>query len=313
MSLALSGAALAATLLVCTTLLQPLAATAGERIVDARSGAEVGQDALVAALRKSRYILLGERHDNPRHHERRGEIVRSLGRSIVVAEHLPRGGVVDFGTLTLDGRDPDALQNALSAAGFDGKGWRWPLPYPLFSEIAASGSRLLGGNLPRDAVRDIARNGVTAAPDDIAREIAAHPLAEMADARLDADLIRGHCNELPATRLPGLRLAQQARDAAMAAVLRNAEGTAEGSSPLLLVAGNGHVRRDYGVPRFLIESPTLSTSSTSPVTLSIGFVEDESELEAAQRDGLYDYVWLTAAPARPDPCAELRGTLPSRQ
>ena len=303
MSLATPAASFAATLLVCASLLLPSASMAGERIVDLRSGAELTQDALVAAIRSSRYTLLGERHDNPRHHERRGEILRSLGRSVVVAEHLPRGGVVDFATLALDSRDPDALLSALSAAGFDGRNWRWPLPYPLFSAIAASGSRLLGGNLPRDAVRDIARNGVTAVPDDIAREIAAHPLEEGASARLDSDLIRGHCNELPATRLPGLRLAQQARDAAMAATLR----TSGGSGPALLVAGNGHVRRDYGVPRLLIASPAAAQ------VLTVGFVEDEAELEAATRDKLYDYVWLTDSPTRADPCAELRGARPAGQ
>jgi uncharacterized iron-regulated protein len=38
------------------------------RIWDVKAGAFIGEDVLVARLVASRFVLLGERHDNPDHH-----------------------------------------------------------------------------------------------------------------------------------------------------------------------------------------------------------------------------------------------------
>lgn len=275
-------------------LLASLAAGAGERIVDVASGASLGFDEALARLRSAERVLLGERHDNVRHHELRGRLLAALGPTVVVAEHLDRGRQVDFATAGTT--DAESLAAALVAAGFDAKAWRWPLTQPLFAGIADGRSRLLGGNVPRAVARQIAAGGDAAVPDDLRPLLAAAPLPAAAVARLDASLLQGHCNELDAARLPGLRLAQRARDAAMAATLAGLPPPA--GRPYALIAGNGHVRKDYGVPALL--------RAAALPHLAVGFVESEEELADARRDGLYDIAWLTAAAARPDPCAELR-------
>ncbi len=270
---------------------------AAERIVDAQ-GRAVDADALVAAIAASDFALLGERHDNVRHHERRADLLqalkRRLGQTTVVIEHLDRERSFDFSAVCIGSEH--GLERVLANIGFDAKGWRWPQHRPLFSALAANGANVIGGNLPRATARQIASDGARALPADTAARLAASPLTETAQARLDADLIRGHCGELDAGRLPGLRLAQRARDAAMADTLLAASSATPGK-PVLLLAGNGHVRRDYGVPTLLGGGRRI---------VSIGFVEDDAELDAARRDGLYDYLWQTEAAVRPDPCAELR-------
>ncbi len=246
-----------------------------ERIVEVASGRALTRDELIAAIRASEFALLGERHDNAAHHARRGELIAALpATTVVVAEHLTRGQRVAYA--------PDLLAS-LVAAGFDPKGWRWPLHEPLFAPIARAGLRLEGANLPRELARRIAREGEAALPEELAALLRAAPLDDAAQAHLDADLLDGHCGHLSAARLPAMRLAQRARDAAMAAALR-----ASGGRPAVLLAGNGHVRSDYGVPRLLAGRRLAS----------VGFVEAGQAVAGAP----YTHLWFTAGPERGDPC-----------
>ena len=81
--------------------------------------------------------------------------------------------------------------------------------------------------------------------------------------------------------------AQFARDAVMAELL-----AAQAAGGVLLIAGNGHVRRDLGVPRWL--APALL-----PRCLVVGYIESGPPAPP----GAYDAI-VTAAPfGRDDPCA----------
>lgn len=251
-----------------------------DRIVDRARGREVSRAELLAALRAADFVLLGEVHDNPRHHRLRGELIAALGAVPVVAEHLSRGQRVHFGA--------DRLAS-LVAAGFEPQGWAWPLHEPLFAAIERAGGPLLGGNLPRDLVRQVARGG--ALPADVAAALDAAPLPPAAQAALDEDLRLGHCGQLPAARLPAMRQAQRARDAAMALALLAAP-----SRPAVLIAGNGHVRTDNGVPR------VLAALAPGRQVVAVGFLEAGD----ATPDPPFDFTWTTAAQPREDPCAGLK-------
>src|SRR5215470_11936005 len=48
------------------------------RIWDVWAGAFIGEDALVARLVASRFVLLGERHDNPDHHALQAKLLRAM-------------------------------------------------------------------------------------------------------------------------------------------------------------------------------------------------------------------------------------------
>ncbi|MEO8299284.1 MAG: ChaN family lipoprotein [Burkholderiales bacterium] len=251
------------------------------RLIEVRTGRSITRAELLNALRASDFVLLGEQHDNPHHHARRAELLRALvPGTAVVAEHLPRGSRVAFG--------PDLLAS-LSAAGFEPQAWGWPLHRPLFAALAERGLPLSGGNLPRDDARRIAREGQAALPPDIAALLqAAGPLPPVARAALDADLVQGHCGHLSAgPRLDGLRWAQRARDASMALALQ-----ASGGAPAVLLAGNGHVRQDYGV------APLLAARQPGARIVSVGFTEPGDASDNAP----FTYLWVTPAVSRDDPC-----------
>ena len=251
-------------------------------------------------MRRADLMLLGEVHDNPMHHTERAELLKALAdrRPTVVFEQFPR--TADAALATPVAGDFDAW---LDRTGFDRKGWAWPLHRPLIDAALAAGLPLRGGNLARDEARQIARQGAGAAPPDLAAALA-QPLSAASAAVLDRALVDGHCGQLPAAAVPRMRDAQAARDAAMADALLRA--MADGAASAVLVAGNGHVRRDHGVPLW------LARRAPQVKVLSVGFLErgaDGSPPPAAERSA-YDIVWLTARQPRADPCAGF--TLPPR-
>lgn len=265
---------------------RPLATS--ERIVDTATGRETSTAELLQQMRACDFVLLGERHDNTLHHRRRGELLAALGASAtVVAEHLPRGRQVAPG--------PELLAR-LEQAGFDPRGWQWPAHQSLFAALLEAGLPLLGGNAPRELVRQVARDGPPAWPADLRPMLESAPLAGKAQAALDRDLVDGHCGQLPAARVPAMRAAQRLRDASMAQALLDARGR-----PSVLLAGNGHVRTDHGVPQL------LRVLRPQARWISVGFIEGESGAGPHP----YTHLWLTPVLPRVDPCAGLRMPAPA--
>src|SRR5439155_15184454 len=91
-------------------------------------------------------------------------------------------------------------------------------------------------------------------------------------ATLRADIVESHCNKLPEAVVPRLVLAQRVRDAAMAQALVN-DATADGA---ILIAGNGHVRNDLGVPVYL-HAPGLPDAAAQSISLALIEVAPEDE------------------------------------
>lgn len=248
------------------------------------------EEALGRAMR-ARYVLLGEVHDNPEHHRLQRVVLEAL------AGHGPARALAmeqfdaDHQRAIDAARAEGAGVEAIADAGrFDRKGWDWPLYRPLVEFALGRGWPLVAANLSRARARailnDPARSGLPAADT---------PLREA----LERDLIAGHCGERPAgKRLAGMVEAQRARDARMAQAL--ASRADRGS---VLVTGNGHARRDRGIPLYLSGADLIA----------IGFVEVEASKPTPQDyvDGFataasFDFVWFTLRAARPDPCANLK-------
>lgn len=255
--------------------------------IRADDGRALTRTEILAELARGDFVLLGELHDNPHHHGARSELIRQLAarKPAIVMEFLDRGARLD----------PDKpLLEEMDRAGFNAKGWRWPLHEPLFAAARDTGLSILGGNLSHDDSRRVAKNGETALDAALAAQLARAPLSATAQQKLDDDLNAGHCGHLTAARLPNMRLTQRARDAAQATSM-----LAAGDGPVVLLAGNGHVRLDYGVGALLRElAPTRRI-------VSIGFFESGPGLEQrlAARQGAFDYVWITPPAQRDDPCA----------
>ena len=102
----------------------------------------------------------------------------------------------------------------------------------------------------------------------------------------------GHCNQLPAGAVPALARAQMARDIVMAQSIRP-----YADRGVVLLAGNGHVRRDVGVSFWL-------PADAARGAISIGVLErDDSSVPESATD--FDAYVITDRAERPDPCKEL--------
>lgn len=265
-----------------------LSFAAHAQIIDLRTREEISEVQLAERLATQDIVLLGELHDNASHHALRGQLIGRIAgvRTTVVAEHLPAPARVVLG---------EALLGDLESAGFSAEGWGWPLHQSLFDGIRARALPLAGGNLPKGFSKQLMMKGEGALPPPLDEAYRKSPLSADATRQLDADLVSGHCGKLPERYLAPMRLVQRATDLSMAnALLEN--------RPSILVAGNGHVRKDYGVPQVIKAlAPSLKISA-------VGFYEKDTDSRALIQSlaGRYDYVWLTDGAERSDPCENFK-------
>lgn len=276
------------------TSLQPATLHATD-IMDTANGRVLSPPELLQLARQADFVLLGEIHDNPHHHRLRADFIARLAPDSVVVEHLEQGRQARWDEVSAAGQP---IVDALSRAGFDSAGWQWPTHAPLFEGLARAGVPATGGNIGRELARRLVREGPSALPASLATPLSDAPLSATAQGALDVDLLHSHCGQLPADRIPGMRLAQRARDAAMATTLLAASGR-----PAVLLAGNGHLRSDYGVPVL------LKHLHPGARILSIGFIEDDRPDPDAH---LYTHVWRTASTPRNDPCSGFGADRPKR-
>jgi uncharacterized iron-regulated protein len=278
------------------------------KIWDVAAQRFVDEDTLVANLARARFRLLGEVHDNPEHHRIRAELIRrvaAMGIKPAVAleqfdlDHDPALVAAQAAAHTSGGQSLDA--DALATAGaLDRRGWMWPLHRPVLAAALDAGLAIRAANLPRADLMRAARSPPGTSID--ARwsgRFASAPWTPAREAALRSDIADGHCGKLPDHALAPIVRAQRMRDAAMAEALVDA-ATPDGA---ILIAGDGHVRRDVAVPVYL--DPGAGS------VVSVGLVETEAderrEPELSRRLAAtpppYDFVWFTEATARDDPCA----------
>jgi uncharacterized iron-regulated protein len=229
-------------------------------------------------------MLYGEVHDNAHHHARRLEHLRALvargARPTLLFEPFDLERQADIDRARAAGADAQAL---IDAAAAPGAGWPWPLLRPLVALALQHDLPIVAANVSRAQARRVMAEGLAAqgfvadVPADIGRAQAA--LIEAS-----------HCGLVDAPTAQRMALAQVARDQAMARLLQ--QHAARG---VVLVAGNGHVRRDIGVPRWL----------GAPLQ---GRVEVVGQVESAADapPGAFDRTVVTPPQPREDPCAAMK-------
>jgi len=280
----------------------------GPRIWDVHAARFVSEPQLVTALAAVRYRLLGEVHDNSEHPTIRARLIAAVAatgvRPAVVFEQLDLERDAAVVAAQAAGADAERLADA---GRLDRKGWLWPMHKPLFELALRLGLPVRAGNVSREMLR----GDLQAAVD---RETGAIWYARLHGARwtdeqaaaLRADIVEAHCGKLPPAIVPRLELAQRVRDASMAQALVD-DATPGGA---ILIAGNGHVRADLGVPVYL-HAPGLPGAGAQSISLGLIEVAADEERAAdfprqlvATHPG-FDYVWFTRPAAREDPCASI--------
>jgi uncharacterized iron-regulated protein len=248
-----------------------LVAVVGDAVAASRLPADA--EALAQAMRGTRVVLLGEVHDNAAQHALRvralGKLIEAGARPAIAFEQFDRGAqdAIDRARRERP-RDADYLIAQAKGA----PAWRWELYKPFVALALEHGLPIVAANLARaDAMKTATTEAKVDAPADLVR------------AQEEA-VRKGHCDLLPPEAIPGMARALVARDSTLAEAIE--PYAARG---VVLLTGNGHARKDMGVPRW------LGVPSTS-----IALVEEDEDTAA------FDFYVVTERAARPDPCEELR-------
>ncbi|MDA5194559.1 ChaN family lipoprotein [Govanella unica] len=261
---------------------------AGERFVT--------PDTLLQAMTEARFVLLGEVHDNPRHHALEAWAMRALveknRRFALVAEMISTDQDKALKLFSETPRDNAATLRLF--LDWDNSGWPdWAAYEPIFTAAVRGGVPIMAGNLDRTLLPALHRSG-SAAFDDKTRADLALPAAlpEAVGPALRDAIQSSHCGALPERVVQAFAEIQFARDAEMTRALMSTPDNA------LLIAEAEHVRKDRAVPY------QLHRLGAHGRVLSIAFMETRpGQSSPTDYDiAAYDYVWFTPAIPRNDPC-----------
>ena len=225
----------------------------------------VSSSELLAELAKHDVVLLGEKHDNPDHHTIEAWLIQRLAKE---------GGLksIYFEMLNMEQQDVlvglngRPLTHELSLAELKAqlkwpdKGWSWEDYGVLIKQSFALKLSVNPANVSREVVAKFYKDPQWLEHNTPQEEAITSGLYEKIDA--------SHCLMLKPAQIYRMIAAQTFRDKSMARQL------IAGHQSRLLVAGNFHIRRDFGVPNY-------APNSSEWVNIAI--------LEVADSDDPLDY------------------------
>lgn len=281
------------------------------RIWDVAAARFIDAEMLLSKLATGRFVLLGEKHDNPDHHRLQARILGLL----IDAGRRP---AVGFEMFTVDdapaiaryvAAHPEDATGLGEAVDWPRRGWPdWALYQPIADIALREGLPIIATNLSPSLARDIAGQGMEAlAPDQVRRLGLDRPLAPDLRAKMAEEVRQAHCGYASDAKVEAMVDVQCARDAQMAERLATA-GQPDGA---VLIAGAGHVRHDYGVPVHLRDRVS------GAVVTTVAFLEvNLHTTEATDYAGRFhrptlpfDYVWFTPCVDDDDPCEKFEEQL----
>ena len=234
-------------------------------------------------IRAGGIVLLGEVHDNPEHHRVRADILwprlepslatRDL-RPAAVFEHIRTSQQAQldhfYERAAPQPRRCGARRTCCASwAGRTAAGRPAEMFEPLFDAALWAKLPILPGNAVRERTRALARGEAgDLAPAETAELGLARSMPEPLVGALARELEASHCGVVPASAFGAMSLAQRYVDAHLAARLVEA---AEKSGAAFLLAGNGHVRSDRGVPWYTRQlAPARRTVAVSLLEVEDG-------------------------------------------
>ena len=270
------------------------------KIWDSANQEFVSIEEFTSAIEESRYLILGEKHDNPDHHELQLAILNHLLDlnlvSLVAFEMMDSDSQERLDTLhSAKNQDSEALKKYLQ---WDEEGWEWLFYGPLIYSAYSSGVSIKASNLSNSRMMEI--YGLSELPpeldifDDITRR------------RLASDIDESHCGLLPESQFPSMIRVQQGRDYSMASSLSSRKD----ELMKILIAGNYHARKDLGVPKYLMANDLRlaadSIVSVSFMEVNLNETEPNAYLEMSGDMASHDFLWFTPVVSEEDYCASLR-------
>src|SRR5437899_2659866 len=176
-----------------------------DRIWGVQAGSFVAPPELVDRLAAARFVLLGERHDNPAHHALQARLLRGM----IAAGRRP---AVGFEMLSTD--DASAIARYLASSPKEASGlgeavdWKrsgwpdWRLYEPIAQAALDAGLPIVATNLSRVAIEAIRRNGLAGLSGQLARQLGLElPLSPQMREAMRRELDEAHCGTVAGVSL----------------------------------------------------------------------------------------------------------------
>lgn len=268
----------------------------------------VTEQALIDEIGKARFVLLGETHTNKDHHQLQARFVGAFAQSKpvkprIVFEMIPQSLGKPLNEYRA--RHPENTAKLGDVLKWQARGWGdWADYRPIFDVAYKYGLAIFPGNLDQSVVGDIARNSKKALDARTRTQLSLNITYTKPQSQALLEMLyESHCKFVPKSSLGGMKTVQQARDGKMASAMLAAP--ANGSA--ILIAGAGHVRNDWAVPR------VLRARDHQGKIVSVAFVEitpdhkmpQEYEPPSTDKRPVYDYLYFTPKSEIKDHCAEL--------
>ncbi len=216
--------------------------------------ASCGGDPLISlttdwlGARLSGVVIVGETHDNPLHHELQADLLRSDpvpvadDKAGVVFEQFRSDQQPVFDKIAAE-PTPPTLEEFKRVTNWEKSGWQQYKYDPLLQAAIDLRLPLYAGDVPREAIMKVAKEGPEALPaDERARLKLDTPLGAKLDEASLIEIEENHCGLMPKEALKPMAFAQRYRDAHLADATLKAVG--KHGSAILITAIVPHLREE---------------------------------------------------------------------
>lgn len=271
------------------------------KIWDMNSRSYMDEAALLARINTASVILLGETHDNTRHHDLQQKLLKA---------RIESGARPALMMEQLDAESQPALDQALAGSNRDEvlnsvngliRFSDWQFYSPLLATAVDNGLPIIAANISRQYLQPAIWRGYAAYDADELKRLAVDTVwSENRQNYLVTHMGGAHCGQLRDELRVGLARSQRLRDALMADSAISSIGRG-----VVAIVGREHARRDIGLPiYFAARDPSVRIFSIGFVEVSSESVDpDGYEAESATGEAPFDVIWFTPRAERANPCA----------
>lgn len=270
-----------------------------DKIYDIKNSRFINKANLLDSISDSKYILLGETHDNIKHHENQAWVIDELARlsfSTSVSFEMIDDTQAEF----IAGRDIKTSNDLIKLLNHYKTAWQYEDYYKvLFDSVLQEGLKILPANIERQKLYNFIRHNKSGLPIETEQLMTDVSLTPEMENNLRKEIIESHCGMIDQGSAEPMMNGQRIRDATMALSLLNADADRR-----VLIAGRGHVRNDRGVPVYL-SSQDKGAKIIVITLLEVEQNNDDIASYLTHPDTIEypsDYVWFTARAQREDPC-----------
>ena len=275
------------------------------KIWDMNSRSFIDEAMLLDRIKTADVLLLGETHDNPRHHDLQQQLLKariSMGTKpalvpALMMEQLNAENQQELDRALAGSNRDEVLKNVNGLIKFTD--WK---PYSQLLEIAIDNKLpVIAANVSGKHLLPVTWRGFEAYDADELKRLAVEEVwSERREKYLVAHMGGAHCGELKEEMRLGLARSQRLRDALMADSAVPSVGRG-----VVAIVGRDHARRDTGLPLY------LAARAPAARVFSVGFVEvsperadpKDYETESATDEAPFDVLWFTPRVERGNPCA----------